>query len=193
MPDVTETITQAEIDAVNAIPDATLHGQNATNALLKAARKRNPDIQDINDIDQHLMAHPEDDAYMSRALLDSGYLTLSKEELAKHPGRYDFALMNQSLDVKGVEKYCRMTVDAEPMGSHRYTVNRAGYVAFVTRFPLQYFRLKLALHETLASIHKQRLDVAKQWFASKNLVPLTETPALRPHSPEWFAAQPDGA
>jgi hypothetical protein len=87
--DVTETITQAQIDAIIAVPDAPQRGQNATNALLKAARERNPDIQDLNDIDKHLMAHPEDDTHMSCALHESGYLVLWEEELARHPERYD--------------------------------------------------------------------------------------------------------
>jgi Permuted papain-like amidase enzyme, YaeF/YiiX, C92 family len=186
--DVTETITQAQIDRLESVPDSTLRMRDVTNTLLRAARTCSPAIQDLNDIDQHLIAHPEDDAYMCRALKESGYLTHWKVEVAKYPWRYEIQLMNAVTDKAEVEAYCQSTLADEPIGSHRYVVNHGGYVAYSTRYSLRYFELKLKLYELLASLHKARLDVAKQWLVNNSLLAPAEPPALRPHSPEWFKA-----
>lgn len=186
--DVTEMITQAQIDRLESVSDGTLRMRDVTNTLLKAARTISPAIQDLNDIDQHLIAHPEDDAHLCRALEESGYLTHWKTEVAKHPWRYEIQLMNAVPDKAEVEAYCQSTLADEPIGSYRYIVNHGGYVAYSTRYSLGYFELKRKLYELLASIHKARLDVATQWLVNNNLPVPAAPPPLRPHSPEWFNA-----
>ena len=109
-------------------------------------------------------------------------------ELGKHPYRYDLDIMNTVPDEAGVEKYCLMTLADEPGGSNRYLVNRGGYIAYSTRYPLHYFKLKLELYECLAALHAKRVNIAREWLVNNKLLAPTPVPVLRPHSPEWFAA-----
>lgn len=187
--DATETITDEEIAALAAGVDNTQRMRTATNALLAAARALDPGIQNIDDINKHLAAHPENDAVLCDALEKSGYLTLWQDEVNAHRWRYDLALMQEVPDKQAIEAYCRDTVADEPHGSQRFVTNRGGYVAFATTYPLRrYFKLMLKLYDALAHFHKQRVDVATQWLVDNGDPVPPAPPVLRPHTAEWSAA-----
>lgn len=186
--DATVTVTEEELAFWQSRVDFPEMMRMAINAILDAARKRNPDIQSLNDLDAHLARHPEDDHYMCQALVDSSYLTLWEVEKDKNPWQYDFELMNERPESPGLETYCRGAVAGEAAGPNRYIINRDGYAHYSQIYGLRYFRLMLSLYETLASLHRIRVNVAREWLeANRELAPVPET-VLRPHTPEWFEA-----
>ena len=68
---------------------------DATNAVLKAARRKSPKIQSLNDINSYLLSHPELDDYFRRSYERSGYLSIWQIEYEKSRWQYDLDLMNR--------------------------------------------------------------------------------------------------
>lgn len=188
VPDVTEPVSQAEFEIWSKRLDFPQMMRDSTNTLLKAARECERSIQSVNDIDRHLVEHPEDDDFMCRALDASSYLTLWVIETDENPWQYDVALMDRVPDATAVEEYCKGTLADETIGTSRYFVNRGGYVMLSQQYGLRYFSLKLELYEILAALHRRRVEVAKRWLESRNFpAPIAEA-VLRPHTATWFAA-----
>jgi hypothetical protein len=46
----------------------------------------------------------------------------------------------------------------------------------------------LDLHETLAALHRQRVDVATKWLEANGRLKQQAPSHLTPHTPEWFTA-----
>jgi hypothetical protein len=76
IPNVVETVTEGEAVRWAAHGDATATMREAINAVLEGARKKDPNIQTLNDVDSHLIKHPEHDAYLADVYIASGYLTV---------------------------------------------------------------------------------------------------------------------
>ncbi len=161
--------------------------RDAINALLDGARAKNPDIQTFDDLHRHLARHPEHDDDLCRLLETSGYLSLWKTERDKNPWQYDFALMSTA-PAGQVEAYCWSVLENEDGGPNRYIVNRGGYLLFSRQYDLQFFRMMAALYEHLATLHRQRVDVAARWLETNGRLARPSPSNLTPHTPEWFAA-----
>src|SRR3546814_13394633 len=67
----------------------------ATNNLLDGARRFDPAIENLDDLNEHLVRHPEHDAALCRILKVSGYLEIWQIEKAKNPWQYDINLMHR--------------------------------------------------------------------------------------------------
>ena len=188
----TRPISTAEIDTINAILDIPALMREVTNALLTGAREKDRNIQNLNDIDDYLKAHPEDDPYFSKLFNESGYLSLWAKEREKNLWHYDLALMESSgLPDSEKRSYCEQLVHDGEKGFQRYGVNHAGYTIFAEQFELETFRLLKDLYQTLAELHLQRRSVAESWLsrhAPSSLKSLKKHQPLVPHSPSWFAA-----
>lgn len=185
----TRPVSDEEVQEWKSRPDMTQVTRDATNRVLDGARKKNKDIQDLNDIDQHLVAHPEDDAYFCDLFISSGYLTLWRAELYRNPWQYDVAIMRSmgGSDAE-IENYCNSVLSTAANGGERYHINKAGYLVLMNEHKLDTFLLLSSLYETLADLDMCRFQVAKEWLNARK--PQTEVPDpyLVPHSPEWFAA-----
>ncbi|MBB5064913.1 hypothetical protein HDF15_003275 [Granulicella mallensis] len=48
--------------------------------------------------------------------------------------------------------------------------------------------MKLELYERLATLHRQRVEVATAWLEEKGLLEKQAITHLTPHTPEWFEA-----
>lgn len=192
VPDATVEITDRSVEELNNILDTSQLMHEVTSALLKGARAKNPDIQDVNDIDHHLMATPSDDDYFTELYKQSGYLTLWALERDKSGWHYDLSAMESA---RGPEQekleYCRSLIHDGEEGLLRFEVNRAGYSILADEFPLETFRLLKALYEKLVELHKTRRHVAAQWLAlhAPEALPAGgRPPSLIPHTNEWFNA-----
>jgi hypothetical protein len=183
--------TPHEIEAINNVEDTTQAMLDMTNKLLVEARRKNKKIEDLNDIDQHLIEHPEDDAYFLKLYQQSGYLTLWKKEYEINHWQYDLQIMLSTPAPKGaIQHYCEMVVQDGEMGLQRYEVNLAGYKLRFEEFGLQTFHCLQELYEKLVEIHRQRRMVAKQWLRQNkpDAIPLqNKNVGLVPHSAAWFA------
>jgi hypothetical protein len=139
-----------------------------TNKFLAAARKKNKNIHALNDVHSHIMQHPEDDKYLSKALETSGYLTVWQKEYAKSPWHYDVEFMKKlgARAEDGHEQmtwYCRTTVEGAAEG-RRYEINSAEYALLAKMTGSETLRLLAELYEALDRLHKQRVRVARQWL-----------------------------
>ncbi|WP_246703412.1 YiiX/YebB-like N1pC/P60 family cysteine hydrolase [Rhizobium sp. P40RR-XXII] len=184
--DSTVPVTAEEMAASEARPDGTQIMRDAINAILNGARKKNPNIQTFDDLDGHLIEHPEDDDYICRLVADSGYLVLWKIEQEKNPWIYDLDVMREG-PADQISAYCQSVV-ADEATPNRYIINRAGYRLFAHQHDHLYFKLMASLYDHLATLHNQRVRVAKAWLHENGYALPPESPPLTPHTPEWFAS-----
>jgi hypothetical protein len=142
---------------------------DATNAVLKAARRRSASIQSLNDINDYLLTHPEEDGHLRRAYERSGYLTVWQIEYAKSRWQYDLDLMRHFANARpdgrsSMEEYCRELIgDVE--GGRRFAVNLREYRKLATVTELTTFELLADLYGQLDALHRRRVETARQWLA----------------------------
>ncbi|SFJ97319.1 YiiX/YebB-like N1pC/P60 family cysteine hydrolase [Methylophaga sulfidovorans] len=187
VPNACVKVAEEEIEFWSERDDVPQLMRDAINKLLDSARKKNSDIQTFEDLNNHLLSHPEQDNYFCQVLIDSGYLSIWKIELDKNQWQYYLRLMNE-LPMKEIEKYCLDVLQDQPGGTNRYIVSRAGYVVLSRQYELQYFRKMAELYEHLAGLHQQRVSVASRWLESKGLLTRPQPVHLVPHTDEWFSS-----
>jgi hypothetical protein len=185
----TESITDHDVERWDNDADMTQVMRDVTNTLLNGIRKKNKDIQNLNDVDSRLIEHPEDDAYYCELLHKSGYLTLWQPEMRKNPWQYDVeALKATGWPNKHIETYCKRVQETADNGGKRYHLNKAGYLYLMNVYGLKSFQILSSLYEVLADLDMQRFQVAKQWLNAQDSQVKVPDPYVMPHSPEWFAA-----
>ena len=185
----TVAITAEEAACWDELVDIPLIMRTATNLVLNGARKRDPNIQTFDDLNQRIINHPEDDSYICDLLKTSGYLTVWKTEKEKNPWQYDLTLMGKSEgNNQEIEKYCWSTLVNEEHGPNRYLVNRGGYMLLSKQSGRQYFAIMTELYSLLATLHERRVDVATKWLEARGLLVPSAKQGLTPHTPEWFTA-----
>jgi Permuted papain-like amidase enzyme, YaeF/YiiX, C92 family len=163
--------------------------RSAINFVLDGARVKNKDIQSFDELDRHLIQHPEDDDHVCRLLEASGYLTVWRVDLENSPWQYDLDLMSAfSGSEPGIEDYCWSVLSDEAAGPNRYFVNRGGYAMLSKQYGLHVFGLMMELYDHLSTLHRRRVEVATKWLEANGLLVPASERVLRPHSPEWFAA-----
>ncbi|MGH9494780.1 MAG: YiiX/YebB-like N1pC/P60 family cysteine hydrolase [Candidatus Sulfotelmatobacter sp.] len=163
--EATESVTDHEVERWERDPDMTQMTRDTINAVLDGIRKKDKDIQSMNDVDAHLIEHPEDDADFCEVLKSSGYLTLWKLEMRKNPWQYTVeALRATGWPDEQVESYCRMVLETAENGGKRYHLNKAGYLHLLSEYGLQSFQVLSSLYELLSDLDMQRFQVAKQWL-----------------------------
>lgn len=140
--------------------------RDATNKLLSAARKLDPDIQNISDLNEFLVRYPEHDSAVNELYIDSGYLDVWKFEFNKNPWHYDLDTMEgiDSRHKKSIQRYCQSTLDDDPRDQNRFTKNLTGYLHFNRQYPRKTFATLIELYRILVDLHAQRFDVAQAWI-----------------------------
>lgn len=186
--DVTMPVTAEEMASWEGLTDTPQQMRCAINVFLDSVRSTSKTIQTLNDVNQHLIEHPEDDARFTELLHESGYLSIWQGEVEKHPWRYDLKLMSTSPE-PSIEEYCTGVLTSHVPGPHRFVVNRGGFMLLARQFGLKYFETMKDLYEGLANLHQTQVEVVMSWLEAKHgLAPVITSPCLRPHTPEWFAA-----
>jgi hypothetical protein len=141
---------------------------DATNAVLKAARRRSDSIQSLNDINSYLLSHPDEDRHIRRAYEKSGYLTAWQIEYRKSRWQYDLDLMrdlaNAEPDGKAsMEVYCRQLLQ-DTEGGRRYEINHREYLKLALVTELATFEVLSELYGHLAKLHRLRGETAGRWL-----------------------------
>ena len=185
--DVLQQVTPEDAAFLEGRHDTPQMMRAATNQVLGAARELDRGIQRFDDLHRHLVAHPEHDDHLCRVLESSGYLTLWELEKAKNPWIYDYELMAK-LPSEQMEAYCQSVLTDEENGPNRFATNRGGYALFTAQYPLRFFALMLRLYNTLACLHRKRVDVATKWLESNGKLAPRIKPVLRPYTDQWVAA-----
>ncbi len=186
--EVTQFVSDQEIEMWENTLDLPQLMRDAIVKVLQEARKKSKDIQDLNDLDNYLIIHPEDDTYFCNVLKDSDYLTLWKKEVDQNPWQYDITLMRSwSINEDEKEKYCKNVISSFTNAGQRYHLNKAGYLKLWWDHKLETFQVLADLYEKLSDLDVQRFHVAKQWL-DEYTGKIPPNPFLVPHSSEWFAA-----
>jgi hypothetical protein len=188
----TQPASDEEVRQSESHLDMTKIMRDVTNRVLKGARGKNKDIQDFNDIVQHLITHPAEDAFFCDLLTASGYLTQWRAEMDQNPWQYDVALMrSKGWPQAGIEDYCSTVLSTAANGGERFHLNKVGYLKLWSDHKLDTFLLLSSLYETLSDLDMCRYQVAKEWLNALKPQAEIPDPYLTPHSPEWFVALRD--
>jgi len=190
--DMTEAVSEGEIAAWRQRPDPIAAMQESQNAVLAAARKFDPAVENFNDLDAMVQAHPEWDADIARAYRESGYLEIWKSDFLINPWHYDLDAMEE--EGKGAVRgdsfhgYCVSTIREAQSGGFRYAVNLIHYRAAFARAERETTGQLVALYERLVWNDQVRRDTALTWLRrhfpedARN-----ELERVVPHSPLWFS------
>jgi hypothetical protein len=146
---------------------------DATNAVLKAARRRSDGIQSLNDINSYLLSHPAEDRHFRRAYEKSGYLTVWQIEYAKSRWQYDLELMRSQANANpsgrtSMEEYCRQVL-SDVEGGRRYEINLREYRKLAVVTELATFRMLAELYGHLFALHQTRVETARRWLAEASM------------------------
>lgn len=181
----TRAATDEDIALAQSV-DLTQQMRDATAALIDAARTRNPNILDLNDINQHLVVHPSDDAFILNVLRESGFLDVWRADVERSPWHYNLDLMEEIQEIETLKLYCRGTVADPGEARNRFAINARAFRELAIEHRLSSFDELAKLHEHLSRLHGMRLHVAAQWLAKHD--PAAPPPVQHaPHSEEWFA------
>ncbi len=178
VPDCTRPATPEDIQhtASRDLPQAMI---DATAAFIEGAKKVKSNILSVNDIDKHLIDHPEDDKRIHDALVKSGYLSVWQLDVDRAPWHYDLALMETIANTEKLKIYCRMTVADAGDAQHRFAENARGYRKHADRTKLNTFEELFNLYQHLFDLHTTRLRVAAEWLSKND----PEAPVPIVHAP----------
>ncbi len=162
----TVEVTDEESDSWDKHPNTPQLMRETTNRLLSEARKLGSDIQNISDLNEFLIRHPEHDSTVNQLYIDSGYLDVWTFEFNKNPWHYDLDAMEEidPSHCESVKWYCQSTLAGEPRDQNRFNKNLAGYLYLNREHPRKTFDSLIELYGTLADLHAQRFDVAQEWL-----------------------------
>lgn len=186
VPNATESVSDAEAERWMAHRDLSGAMRDAINAVLEGTRKKDKSIQTFEDVTPYLINHPEDDAYFADLLKSSGYLTVWQLNTERNRWQYEYAHLAE-LPFDECAEYCKGTLEEES-GPNRYVINRGAYRSLSFQFRLRSFALLFELYDLLASLHRQRVAVARRWLEANGLAEPVRDIVLIPHTPEWFAS-----
>ena len=106
-------------------PDINEVTRNAINAILDGARHKAPSVEELNDIDAHLIESPDDDAFIYQLYMSSGFLDIWKTNVTQNPWQTDLEKMESWIgQTEFLEKYCRSTLSEGTAGQDRFSRNR---------------------------------------------------------------------
>lgn len=189
--DFTETVTPDDIAALEARPNPLQDMRDAQNAVLAAARRFDPRVENFTDVDRVVQAHPEWDAAIAQAYRDSGYLDLWKQELQAHPYRYDLAVMETITGpamLVDLRNYCIDTIREAYSGGVRFAVNLTHYQAAQSRNQRETLVLLIQLYETLVRNDELRRETARSWLLRHHPSDVAQhMERVMPHSELWFS------
>jgi hypothetical protein len=186
VPNATEAVSETEAERWMAHRDLTGAMRDAINAVLEGARAKDERIQTFEDVVPHLINHPENDAYFADLLKSSGYLTAWQLNTERNRWQYEDSYMAE-LPFDECAEYCKGTLDEES-GASRYLINRGAYRSLSFQYKLTSFALFFELYDLLASLHRQRVAVARRWLEANGLIEPADDIVLVPHTPAWFAS-----
>lgn len=167
VPDSTVSVAEEEeVESWEKREDATKVMRETTNTLLDGARKRNPRIQTIQDLVNHLINNPADDGYLSDVLEMSGYLYVWQRDKEKNPWQYDLSLLTQTLTPDLARAYCEIILRDRDEEGCRFEESRREMEQILQRYNLRFFQKMLKLYEDLVEAHLSREAVAESWFTA---------------------------
>lgn len=136
-------------------------------ALLRAARKiTGEDLQSIPQIEAHLLADAEHDVLLSKALVESGYLSMWKMDVNRNRWRYDETQFCQlSISPQQMLDVAQQEVRLAMEDILRFKQARNEVTTWIEVADRKFFRLERELYDLLIELHGRRYAAAKAGFA----------------------------
>ena len=170
-------ISDEEIERYELHGDTTVGMVEASNSLLKLARRVSSEVIGVEDITRLAIQHPELDRDFAQAYRNSGYLTYWQTEESRFPWRYDleemFALQERLEARNGIGslvEYCRDTLDGDRQGSFKHWYLNAevsGQMAVM--YPGETTSLIAQLYLNLVNFHQRRISVVASWLGQAGI------------------------
>jgi hypothetical protein len=189
--DITEEVSEAELAAWAARPNPIADMQDSQNAVLEAARQLDPTIENFNDLDRMVHAHPEWDAEIARAYRESDHLDLWRSDFAINPWHYDVEEMEtitSAATIGDLRSYCVSTIGEFHTGGLRFSVNLVHYRERCRTAWRETSVQLVTLYEQLVRNDALRRAAALEWL--KRHFPQDVEQHLErvvPHSDLWFS------
>lgn len=190
--DMSETVSEDELAEWRRRPNPIAAMQESQNAVLAAARQLDPAVENFNDLDAMVQAHPEWDADIARAYRESGYLEIWKSDFVINPWHYDLDAMENegkgAIQGDRFHGYCVSTIREAQSGGFRYAVNLMHYRAAFAAARRETTGQLVALYERLVWNDQVRRETALSWL--RRHFPEDARNALErivPHSQLWFS------
>lgn len=189
--DITETVSEEELAAWREHPNPLDLMRASQNAVLAAARRLDPSVENLGDLDRLVQDHPEWDPQIAQAYRDSGYLDFWRADFKINPWHYDIAAMVESCSgATGADlrAYCVSTIREFSSGGVRFAINLRHYRAGHQASRRETTALLIALYEQLVRSDQLRRDTALEWL--KRHFPDDVERNLQwivPHSELWFS------
>ncbi|GGN43489.1 hypothetical protein GCM10011349_07640 [Novosphingobium indicum] len=191
VPDMLEIVGESELEAWAARANPIVATHDAQNAILAAARALDPSIENFNDLDAFVQAHPEHDDVIARAYRDTGYLDIWRNDFAVNPWHYDLAEMEAAMNdrtVVEIRGYCIATIREYHTGGLRFAVNLAHYERAMQANPRRTTAQLVQLYRQLVQNDHMRRTVALEWLRRRYPPDAkTELQRIVPHTEWWFS------
>lgn len=191
MPDMLEIVTEREVAAWDARPNPIAATQQEQNRILAIARAIDPSVENFNDLDVFVQAHPEYDEVIAAAYRDTGYLDIWRNDFVVNPWHYDLTemeLVTNDHTIAEMREYCIGVIGEFHTGGLRFAVSLAHYERAVAAGPLLTTTQLLQLYKQLVRNEAMRRTVALEWL--RHHYPADAKGLLQrivPHSELWFS------
>lgn len=191
VPDMLEVVSERELEAWAARPDPIAATHDAQNAILAIARALDPTIENFNDLDAFVQAHPRHDDAIARAYRDTGYLDIWRNDFAVNPWHYDLAEMEAVTNERTVDQmrgYCISTIREYHTGGLRFAVNLAHYERAMQASSRRTTVQLVQLYRQLVKNDHMRRSVALAWLRRRYPADAkAEMQRIVPHTELWFS------
>lgn len=191
VPDMLEVVGERELQAWATRPDPIAVMQDAQNRILEVARALDPVIENFNDLDAFVQAHPQHDDTIAEAYRDTGYLEIWRNDFAVNPWHYDLAEMEAVTTDRTVDEmreYCISTIREFHTGGLRFAVNLAHYERTMHASPRRTIFQLVQLYRQLLQNDHMRRTVALGWLQRRYPADAkAEMQRILPHTKLWFS------
>jgi len=191
VPDMLEVVSERELKAWAARPDPVAATHDAQNTILAAARALDRSIENFNDLDAFVQAHPRHDDAIAQAYRETGYLDIWRNDFAVNPWHYDLAEMEAATNDRTaveVREYCISTIREYHTGGLRFAVNLAHYERAMQASPRRTTAQLVQLYRQLVQNDQMRRSVALEWLRRRYPADAkAEMQRIVPHTELWFS------
>lgn len=191
VPDMFEVVTERELEAWAARPDPVAATHDAQNAILAAARALDRLIENFNDLDAFVQAHPRHGDAIAQAYRETGYLDIWRNDFAVNPWHYDLGEMEAATNDRTVvemREYCISTIREYHTGGLRFAVNLAHYERAMQTSPRRTTAQLVQLYLQLVQNDHMRRTVALEWLRRRYPADArAEMQRIVPHTELWFS------
>jgi hypothetical protein len=191
VPDILEVVSERELEAWAERRDPIAATHDAQNRILEVARALDPAIENFNDLDAFVQAHPRHDHAIAGAYRDTGYLDIWRNDFAVNPWHYDLAEMEAAtndLTVVEMRGYCISTIREFHTGGLRFAVNLTHYERAMQASPRQTTAQLVQLYRQLVQNDHMRRTVALEWLRRRYPADAkAELQRIVPHTELWFS------